>query len=391
MHAGTPLRRRDLTWLDGQRRGFADGTADWPDAILGGPPNLNKGEPIVLHGTGRLESMLIVTTLLVAMAPIYGHHSEAGIDQESIVAFEGTVTEFVFRNPHVYVLVETVDPAGAAIEWELQMGPVNVISRRGWRRDTLQAGDRVSVRAHAALSGRPYGTIQSIDKDGGLGLVAPAGAAPISATATSLEGTWIADRSATMSYPGGFDGFFHALMTLNDNGRAAQAAYDPLSDENPEATCIGRPTPAALVSSSLYLMEIDIRDEEEIVVIRSEYNDEERTVYMDGREHPGPAERFVPGHSIGWWEGDTLVVDTRNFVDHRSPYQVGVPSGAQKHVVERYRLNEDGVHIDLEFTLEDPEYLAEPMVHSRQLNYSPHMDMYPGACDPEATRRFVEP
>lgn len=343
-----------------------------------------------MYGTERLGRYSIVTVLLLAVAPIHGHHSDAGLDRDSVVAFEGTVTEFVWRNPHVYVLVETVNPVGEAVEWELQMGPTNVISRRGWRRDTLQPGDRVSVRAHAALSGRPYGTVQSIDKDGGLGLVQATGAAPASATAATLEGKWIAARSETMSYPGGFDGFFNALMTLNEKGRAAQAAYDPLSDENPEASCVGRPTPAALVSTSLYLMEMDIRESEEIVSIRSEYFDEERTVYMDGREHPGPAERFVTGHSIGWWEGDTLVVDTRNFEDHRSPYRIGVPSGGQKHVVERYSLNEDGAHIDLEFTLEDPEYLAEPMVHRRQLNYSPHMGMFPGACDPEATRRFIE-
>lgn len=66
-----------------------------------------------------------------------------------------------------------------------------------------------------------------------------------------------------------------------------------------------------------------------------------------------------------------------------------MPSGGQRHVVERYSLNEDGAQIDLQFTLDDPEYLAEPMVHSRQLNYSPHMQMYPGACDPEATSRFI--
>ncbi|MCZ0952037.1 MAG: hypothetical protein OXJ56_05595, partial [Rhodospirillaceae bacterium] len=75
---------------------------------------------------------------------------------------------------------------------------------------------------------------------------------------------------------------------------------------------------------------------------------------------------------------------------HRSPYQIGVPSGGQKHVVERYRLTEDGSHIALEFTLDDPEFLAEPMTHRRQLNYSPHMQMYPGECDPEATSRFME-
>ena len=337
----------------------------------------------------RLLGPAFMVAIAVAAVPTSAHHSDAGIDMESIVAFDGVVTDFVWRNPHVYVLVDRDGEDGEAGDWELQMGPINVISRRGWRQDTLQPGDQVSVRAHASLDGRPYGIIESIDEDGGLQLAAAAGAASAVATADTLEGRWIADRSATMSYPGGFDGFFNALLTLNDAGRAAQDAYDPLSDENPEASCVGRPTPAALVSSSLYLMEIDIREEEQTVGFRSEYYDEVRTVYMDGREHPDPGERFVTGHSIGWWDGDTLVVDTRNFEDHRSPYQTGVPSGGQKHVVERYRLNEDGAHIDLEFTLEDPEYLAEPMVHRRQLNYSPHMQMFPGACDPEATRRFV--
>lgn len=354
---------------------------------------------------------------------------------ESIVAFEGVVTDFVWRNPHVYVLVERTDgsreggqargndaeggqagegnreggrayegdqapeagqaseggreAAAQARQWELQMGPVNTMSRRGWRRDTLQSGDRVSVRAHVALSGRPYGIVESIDKDGGLALAAAAVGAPAPATATTLEGRWIADRSATMSYPGGFDGFFNALLKVNEKGRAARDAYDPLSDENPEASCIGRPTPAALVSTSLYLLEIDIREEEQTVVLHSEWFDEVRTVHLDGRGHPPPDERFVTGHSIGWWEGDTLVVDTRNFADHRSPYQIGVPSGAQKHVVERYRLTEDGTHIDLEFVLDDPEFLAEPMVHRRQLNHAPHLRMYPGECDPEATSRFL--
>jgi len=188
----------------------------------------------------------------------------------------------------------------------------------------------------------------------------------------------------------GFDGFFHAQLELTDEGRAAQAAYDPLSSENPESTCIGRPTPAALVSSSLYLMEIEFDDDAQTILIRSEYFDEKRTVYMDGRGHPPTDERFATGHAVGRWEGDTLVVDTSNFTDHRSPYQIGVPSGARKHVVETYRLTEDGTRIELTFMLEDPEYLAAPMTHERELMYSPHLEMFATGCDEQATSRFVE-
>ena len=136
-------------------------------------------------------------------------------------------------------------------------------------------------------------------------------------------------------------------------------------------------------------MQIEINEEEELVVIRSEFWDEERTVYMDGRTHPEDSARFPSGHSIGWWDEAALVVDTANFANHRSPYQMGVPSGNQKHVVERYRLNGEGTRMIVEFTLEDPEYIAEPLTHSRELIYSPQVELSSYDCDPEAARRFM--
>ena len=337
-----------------------------------------------------LRHMTAFAAALVLAAPVSAHHSDAGMNMESVITFEGTVKEFAWRNPHVYVIVET-EQSGEPVDWELQMGPVNVSIRRGWTWDSLSPGDQVRVRANAMEDGRPYGLLRSLDKEGfsvieGMPNQSAEGDTP---PATSLAGKWLTDLSTVQRYPGGFDGFFHALLTLNEKGKAAQAAYDPLSSENPESTCVGRPTPAAPLSTSIYLMEIDLSQQEEIIVFRSEWFDEVRTIHMDGRGHPDPSERFLTGHAIGRWEGDTLVVDTANFEDHRSPYQIGVPSGGQKHVVERYRLTEDGTHIDFEFTLEDPEYLAEPMVHSRQLIHSPHLEMLYGDCDPENTSRWV--
>ena len=64
-------------------------------------------------------------------------------------------------------------------------------------------------------------------------------------------------------------------------------------------------------------------------------------------------------------------------------------TGSQKHVVERYRLIENGTRLSVVFMLEDPEYLVEPMTHSRELIYSPHLTLSRFDCDPEATRRFL--
>ena len=333
--------------------------------------------------------IVALVTAAALSLPVFAHHSDAGVDMESVVAFEGVVREFAWKNPHVYAVVEVEQDGRAPITWELQMSSVNILSRRGWTRDTLSPGDHVAVRANPAEDGRNYGILHSVEKAGGLALAAAAKTPEVTPGTTTLAGNWLTDRSTLQSYPGGFDGLFRALLKLNDKGKAAQQAFSALSAENPDATCVGRPTPSALVSTTLYLMEIDLTRQSEVIVLRGERYNEVRTVYMDGRPHPDPDERFASGHSIGRWDGDTLIIETTNFEDHRSPYQIGVPSGGQKHVVERYRLSEDGTHIDAEFTLDDPEYLSEPMVHSRQLIYSPHLKMLHSDCDTESTSRFL--
>jgi len=321
--------------------------------------------------------------------PAVGHHSDAGLDMNSSVTFEGTIKEFHFRNPHMYFIVEADNPGGQPVEWSIQSGSAIGAARRGWTRDTLLPGDRVLVSAHPARNGNAYGILESLDKEGGLSVGPAPGEVEVTASATSLEGRWLAKFSEVPSFPGGIDGFFTAQLELTQKGAAARDAYDPLSRENPESQCIGRPSPGMLVSSTRYPIEIRLNENDETITIRSQYWDEVRTVYMDGRAHPEGGERMHSGYSIGRWEGDTLVVDTRDFADHRSPYQIGVPSGAQKHVVERYRLTDGGSRIAVEFTLEDPEFLSAPMTHARELIYVPDIDMTPFDCDMEATSRFL--
>ena len=342
-----------------------------------------------------VKHALAITAVAVAFAsPVFSHHSDFGLDMDAVVTFEGTVTEFDWQNPHVYITVGTAD----GTEWTLQMGSTIVVTRMGWTSESLSIGDAVTVGAHVARNGRPYGLLDSIEKEGGIGLPTSFDAATgepllrepeVTVNTSTLEGIWIADVSKLVGYPGGLDGLFTALLRLTEKGQAAQASYSEISEQNPGASCIGLPTPATIVVTNLYPLEIQINEDEETVGIRSEYFDEERTVYMDGRQHPKGGERTHGGHSIGWWEGDTLVVDTRNFTDHRSPYQTGVPSGAQKHVVERYQLTEDGTRVVVEFMLEDPGYIAKPMTHIRELVYSPHIELSQFNCDLEATRRFL--
>ena len=129
-------------------------------------------------------------------------------------------------------------------------------------------------------------------------------------------------------------------------------------------------------------MPCSMKLQEEIIIIRGEEG-HTRMVYMDGRAHPDPSERFTTGHSIGWWEGDTLVVDTTLLSSHRAGNSSsGVPSGAQKHVVERFSLSDDGTRAIVDVFVEDPEFLAEPCEGRTEMVYSPHLQLYAYDCEP---------
>ena len=334
----------------------------------------------------------IITACYLVVTPVFAHHSDAALLMDEVVTFAGVVSEYSFRNPHAYFTVDAVAESGEQIEWNVQMASSITMTRLGWDRDTLSIGDYVTVGVNPARDGRTYGLIYSIKKADGVALLARPDErrrAVSEARASTLAGRWLADRSRLPSdYPGGLDQLMIRDLVLTEKAKIAEAAYSQASEENPELSCISKPTPSMIVYTDLYPMEIVLGEPGEAIIIRSQYFDEERTIFMDGRSHPPVNELFHEGHSIGSWEDDVLIIDTTNFTPHRSPYQNGVPSGSQKHVTERYELVDDGSHIRVEFTLEDPENIVGSMTHSRDLRYSPQSDMSPFNCDLEATSRF---
>ena len=341
------------------------------------------------------NSVTFAALSILPACPAWAHHSDAALEMDTVATFEGTVTEYSMRNPHTYFTVASTDENGEQVEWTVQMGSAITVTRRGWARDTLAVGDRVTVGVRPARDGRPYGLLVSVERDG-LPVATPFGDGPrqaapvVTASSDTLEGLWIVDRNSLGDdYPGGLDQLMTRELTLTEAGQAAMDAFSQDSNENPELACISKPTPGTIIYTDLYPLQFEFLEDDGIIMIRSQYFDHERTVYMDGREHPDQEERTHEGHSVGHWEGDVLVVDTANFADHRSPYQNGVPSGPRKHVVERFRLHDDGIRMNVWFMLEDPDFIVGQMTYDRDLIYSPQMEMTPFNCDIEATRRYL--
>lgn len=130
----------------------------------------------------------------------------------------------------------------------------------------------------------------------------------------------------------------------------------------------------------LYAFEI-IQSPDQINVFQ-EAGGQTRRIHLDGRKHPSldDAEPLDLGHSIGHWEGDTLVVDTVNFDTDMLIAGPGTNHTEKSHMVERFRpVGED--RIDVDITLFNPDVLAEPYHIVRRLKRKPDTEIMDYGCD----------
>ena len=100
------------------------------------------------------STKLALWTLLIAAALLFvhrvsAHHSFASTYSDQTITIEGKLVEFLYRNPHSAVLLETSDKNGKAVTWAAEWGTAGQLSRQGIERDTLKPGD------HLLVSGNP--------------------------------------------------------------------------------------------------------------------------------------------------------------------------------------------------------------------------------------------
>jgi hypothetical protein len=111
-----------------------------------------------------------------------------------------------------------------------------------------------------------------------------------------------------------------------------------------------------------------------------------RQIFMDGRKHP-PADEIDPrwyGHSIGHWEGDTLVVDTVGFNDKFWFGQSAIPHTEQLHIVERFR-RENAATLRWDITVEDPGAFAKPFTVNSRGAYRENTELMEFFCQENET------
>src|SRR5215467_891742 len=101
----------------------------------------------------RTISLAVLATVALA-APAFAHHSFAMFDQDKTASIKGTVTEFEWGNPHVWIRMMAVDPStGKDARYAFEMGSVARSTTDGWKRDTIKPGDVITVTIHPLKDG----------------------------------------------------------------------------------------------------------------------------------------------------------------------------------------------------------------------------------------------
>jgi hypothetical protein len=114
----------------------------------------------------RPIAAMILGGVALASAPVLAHHSFAMFDQRKVMTLEGTVHEFQWTNPHSFIELD-VPNGGKAQRWSIELNSPNNLTRQGWKRTSLKAGERISVRIAPLRDGRAGGLFLDLKKSDG--------------------------------------------------------------------------------------------------------------------------------------------------------------------------------------------------------------------------------
>jgi hypothetical protein len=311
------------------------------------------------------------------------HHGNAEYDLDVVVRYEGVILEHQWRNPHTLTRLATHTPSGEPITLEIEGASPNILRTGGATANEILEGEHVTAVVSPSKrfpNQKAYG-LQIIKTDGAVVPLSPSRKATAqdeqpAQAATSLFQTWLPPEDLFEQMRQ-----WARSWALTEKGQAIRQRYSPMMLRGAE--CIPFSSPMLMT----YPVAVGLVQFTDRVAIRIDWLGAERTVYMDGRDHPPPTERFLQGHSTGRWDGKVLVVDTRNFADE---VWATLPSGAGKHLVERFALSADGRNLNYNFVLEDPEYLSRPVSGAGQMTYRPDLKFGGIECDVDLAKRFFK-
>jgi hypothetical protein len=350
-----------------------------------------------------IRSAAFIAVFMVSALPIFAHHGGGTFDLSKSVTYTGKLTRVELVNPHSWLYFDVTDEAGRVSHHRCEMRSVHVLRRSGWSQELFPIGKPIIVEAapdkidpaSCYLNTIKFENGSHMDRYGQY-VKAPEGGiqevrGPVKEPAKARElrrpsgepnisGDWAAEQ-VVMVDPRGTGGGLVPLGQLNQfkpgerqagaGGRRGRAAAGPRLYGGTELTELGEQAAASFTqkdnprfrcetTSILFDWTFDgavnrITQNKDNILLQYGQMGLKRTIYTNLTTHPANLKPSRAGHSIGRWEGDTLVVDTVDFLP-------GVLNGSVRnsdklHVVERFSLDPKTLKLTRAYVANDPVYL----------------------------------
>lgn len=346
--------------------------------------------------------VLFVIAVTCCSVNTLAHHGVNGqFDVSQEIVLSGVVTDIRFVNPHAYVYLDVTNSQGEVENWSCEMSGASLLRRNGWTAEKFVAGTAIRISGYPARSADFSCGVDEIvlDDSQTVGtddlLSAPIAEASefeltLADGTPNFNGNWIAQRQASGQAqrparaegerpvrgegerPQRVDGERPAQagdrprqagggrgpqFVQTEAGIAASAGFDRM--DNPRFHC---QTTNIFIDWTFNEQVNNIVQTDNAVILNYGFMEMmTRTIHLDLEEHPAALTPSRTGHSIGYWQGDTLVVDTVGFAEgYLSATFNGVKHSEAMHVIERFWLSDDGKTLTREYVVNDPLYLAQP-------------------------------
>jgi hypothetical protein len=391
-------------------------------------PGMRQGHP----RAGQVAALALLLVLSAGASP--AHHGLVNFDLNQEIEVSGIVTQIAFINPHSWLYLDVPDADGRVVAWKCELRGAGVLRRSGWTPEMFSPGTRITITgapdrfepntcylgtvlfADATRIDR-YGQIQQAPERRVERALRRPGGEP------NLEGDWAAEQRV-LTDPRGMSGAFLPMsvaaqvdagavppggqafpgtrgtevslaedpvgaywnrasaMPLTEAGARAIEGFDGASSDNPRLRC----EPTNILFDWAFEADINrIVQHDDRIALQYGSMGLERTIHLGLTGHPPGIEPSRAGHSIGWWEGDVLVVDTVGFLPGILSADGRVPHSDRLHVVERFEREPDSGGLRRRYIALDPLYF-EGEFAGADIVYPSDLPFQQAPCDDRSFR-----
>jgi hypothetical protein len=352
-----------------------------------------------------MRSTALTVVFMASTVSAFAHHGGGTFDLSKSVTYQGKLTRVELVNPHSWLYFDVTDANGKVSHHRCEMRSVHVLRRSGWSQELFPIGQKITVEAAPDKIDPVSCYLNTIKFDNGSHMdrygqyvKAPEGSirevrGPVVVPNTARElrrstgepniaGDW-APEQVVMVDPRGTGGGLVPLGRLNEfkpgerstggggGGRRGAAPTGPRTYGGTALTELGQQAAASFAqkdnprfrcetTSITFDWTFDgpvnrITQNKDTIVLQYGQMGLKRTIYMNMKQHPAAIKATRAGHSIGRWDGDTLVVDTVGFLP--GVLNAPVRHGDKLHVVERFSLDSKTMKLTRAYSAEDPAYM----------------------------------